>query len=60
MTQYKVKDRVMVHLLGYGWVASAWKDERGEDLYNVLLENGKATPTGYVLARNCELTTLWN
>ena len=55
MTILNVKDKVIVYGIGAGWIAKAWKDTSGEDLYVVLLEDSKATPTGECLARNCEL-----
>lgn len=55
MTKYNVKDKVILHNIGQGWIARAWKDDRDEDLYVVLLEDSGATPTGDCLARNCEL-----
>ena len=55
MTKYSEGDKVTLHGIGNGWIARAWQDDAGEDLYLVLLEDSQATPTGECLARNCEL-----
>lgn len=52
--KYKVKDKVTIHGIGPGWVMKAWKDDHGEDLYLVLMEDPGATLTGECLARNCD------
>jgi hypothetical protein len=57
-TRYAVKDKVTIHGIGAGWIARAWKDDAGEDLYLVLMEDAGATPTGEYLARNCELVAV--